>query len=81
MKSYVKFIDLIKTGKTRRVAVNAKDGGALGVIAYYPQWRRFTFQPFPNTIYDSGCLQQINAIVEALYRDYKGVCTLPQQLI
>jgi hypothetical protein len=41
------------------------EGPRLGRIGWYAQWRRYTFAPTPNTIFDVSCLQEIAAFITA----------------
>ncbi len=36
----------------------------LGRVAWYSQWRRYCFLAEPNTIYDTGCLNEISKFIE-----------------
>lgn len=38
----------------------------LGIISWYPQWRRYTFSPAFPTVWDSGCLQAIEIFLNVL---------------
>jgi hypothetical protein len=54
------------SGKTRRWEIRAKDGGAiLGVVQWWPAWRKYAFQPAFPTVYEQDCLRDIAAFVES----------------
>lgn len=54
------------SGKTRIYTVEAKrDQTFLGSVAYYNHWRKYTFNPAPDTSFDAGCLREIAAFCEA----------------
>lgn len=36
----------------------------LGQVRYYPAWRRFCFFPGPGTLFDAGCLKEIEKFCE-----------------
>lgn len=50
---------------TKRWAVTTKAGAQLGVVAFYPKWRQFTFQPFTRSapIFDVKCLRDLTDFV------------------
>ncbi|EFK36820.1 Uncharacterised protein [Chryseobacterium gleum] len=69
---YVKFHEMPFEGKTKRFMVESLNGGFnLGNIIFYPQWRTYTFQPNPNTIFDSKCLNEIINFLKSLNEDRK----------
>lgn len=55
----------------------------LGTIRWYSQWRRYTFQPFAQTVFDESCLTEINQHLRRLMEEYRalrtGSDTAPQQ--
>lgn len=59
--------------KTGRWMVVAKDGDiALGEIRWYPQWRKYTFQPGPRgSIFEPTCLRDIAAFIDERMADRK----------
>jgi hypothetical protein len=48
-----------------------KGAGILGAIAWYGPWRGYCFFPEFDTIFDSGCLQQIREWIAELDTRYK----------
>ncbi|MFR3686569.1 MAG: hypothetical protein ACLTXM_16220, partial [Enterococcus sp.] len=73
-KSYVHFKEMpVKKGmKTKIVAVYSLNGSErLGEIKWYPQWRRYTFFPAMNTLYDPDCLLEISNKVRAMTVEHK----------
>ncbi len=78
MSTY-EFIDIVQegrspSGKTARYRVlNRRSGAVLGVISWYAPWRQYTFNPAPNTVYSTGCLEDIaDFILEAKYEAKVG---------
>jgi hypothetical protein len=57
--TYLSFNLLASAGKTGRWDVRSTAGGSLGVVRFYPQWRKFVFEPAERTLYDHGCLREI----------------------
>ena len=58
--------------KTPKVHVENKSGESLGVILFYPNWRRFVFCPSTDTIFDSSCLSDIKSEVDRLQDEWKN---------
>lgn len=53
------------TGKTKMWEVVSKEGGdRLGLVKWYPGWRRYCFFPAPNTIFEQDCLRDIAQFCE-----------------
>ena len=38
---------------------NKHNSDQLGIIYYFPRWRKFIFEPYIETVYDSQCLTDI----------------------
>lgn len=60
--SYIKFV-LREQGclkrKTEQFDVVNTRGDNLGVIGFYPKWRKFVFEAQPNTVFDADCYREI----------------------
>jgi hypothetical protein len=41
--------------KTKRFRVCALDCTSLGIIRFYPRWRKYAFYPNNDTLYESDC--------------------------
>jgi len=61
MKTFIKFEQHPDhpARKTNIWDVKTNDGFPLGNIRWYSPWRRYVFNPVPNTVFDSGCLTAI----------------------
>lgn len=47
-------------GKTKQWRVSTADRAAtLGVIKFFPRWRKYSFWPNANTLYEADCLRDI----------------------
>jgi len=71
---WVSFIDKGTTpsGKTRRWEVRSKQGGdVLGIVQWWPAWRRYTFQPAYPTTFEQDCLRDIASFIEAATTAHK----------
>ncbi len=51
------------TGKTKVFQVGCNDA-YLGNIKWYAPWRRYTFFPENNTLFDSNCLNEITSFID-----------------
>lgn len=58
-------VDRTAPGKaTRRWDILSRSsGGPLGWIAWYGAWRQYVFYPAPDTLYNNGCLESIQAFL------------------
>lgn len=57
---------IIEGRKTPIYVVVNKSGDSLGIIYFYPAWRKYVFSSYPEMIYDSSCLTDIiNFIAKA----------------
>lgn len=53
------------SGKTDRFTVSGKnDLNVLGWIDWYSPWRRYTYHPTNQTLYDSSCLKEIAEFID-----------------
>lgn len=66
-KEYIEFEELTPKPKTKVYAVrNIKYGTTLGVIKWYPSWRKYCFFSEGNFIYDVICLTDIREFIQNL---------------
>lgn len=54
------------TGKTRRFTVSSARGAVLGEIKWYGAWRQYAFWPAPRTIFNTGCLKDLQGWLDQL---------------
>lgn len=70
---YLNFTELPSKGKTKIIGVGNNNGMKLAFIKWQSGWRRYVFMPFPDTIFDVGCLGEIadfiNELMEARKND------------
>ena len=57
--------------KTRIYCVYTKRGDILGFIKWYGPWRQYTFHPSADTIFNKGCLFDIESFLVRLMNDRK----------
>ncbi len=58
-----KYIEFVRVGDIWRIN-NKRAGDLLGVIVWYPPWRRYTVQPAPDVEFDALCLRDIAAFLD-----------------
>ena len=72
-----KFLEFDKvgwTGKTHVVNILSKSSGfILGKIKWYGPWRQYCFFPTAETIFNIGCLEDINKYIKDLMDERKKV--------
>ena len=56
--------------KTKRWVVSTKQGGELGRVQWFTNWRRYCFFPLPGTTYDANCLRDIADFCEQKTREH-----------
>jgi len=73
MKSYVRFELLEKKKKTNVYLVVSKSSGAsLGRIRWYFAWRQYVFEPFAETVWSRGCMEEVREFIKELMDARKG---------
>lgn len=61
-----------KKPKTNVYVVIANDRDILlGEIRWYASWRKYTFMPEPNTVYETKCLSDIIEFIDYLMNERK----------
>lgn len=66
-KKYIEFSLLEEKPKTKVYAViNIKFGNVLGIIKWYPSWRKYCFFSEGSVIYDVICLDNIRDFIQDL---------------
>lgn len=62
----------VASGKTKLFIVKAERTNAyLGSIKWYGPWRQYAFVPRPDTVFNHGCLHDINVVLKALMDERK----------
>jgi hypothetical protein len=64
--SFISFNERPNPGKLTKIwdVVNASNQSNLGIIAYYPAWRKYVFQPQGETIFDAVCLTDVLSFIQ-----------------
>lgn len=58
--------------KTFNIDVDNKEAMTLGIIKWHNHWRKYVFEPFSSTIFDSSCLKDITKYIDELMEDRKN---------
>lgn len=70
---FISFREVPALGKTKRWEITTKDGkGVLGLVKFYPQWRRYAYFPYVGTLYDQDCLRDIALFCETKTREWRS---------
>jgi hypothetical protein len=59
MGKWIDIHEITANTKTKRFAVTTKDGDSLGEIRFFPTWRKYSFYPYGQTVYEADCLRDI----------------------
>lgn len=64
-ESYLDFIEYDRGHcRTQRWRVKHVEGDDdLGIVKWYPPWRRYCFFPESDTLFDENCLREIHAFI------------------
>lgn len=60
---------IVKKGEAQAAARG--EAKPLGFIGWYAPWRRYTFQPEPNTVFEPTCLRDVAAFIDLVMADRK----------
>lgn len=59
------------SGKTLVWDVATTDGALLGVVKWHGPWRKYTFHPAYDTLFEEDCLREIAQFAEARTAEHK----------
>ena len=72
MAEYIEFKEIPSNKKTNTYQVLSKEGaGVLGEIKWYAPWRKYSFFPATNTLYETKCLTDIIEFINKIMQDRK----------
>ena len=76
MKTHYKFIYFIKVEDKPKTSVwhclSQSTNDLLGEVKWYGSWRQYCFFPEPTTVFNVGCLEDINDFIGQLKKEKKG---------
>jgi hypothetical protein len=69
---WIIFDKVADTGKTSIYEVRTKDGYTLlGRVKWFGRWRKYSFFPMPETVYETTCLTDIVTFINELMQQRK----------
>ena len=72
MKSYIDFELIAEKPKTSVFSIVSKRyGDELGIVKWYAPWRQYCFFPSEETIWNRGCLREVNEFIQKLMDERK----------
>ncbi len=73
-KSYLEFELIENKPKTEVYSINSISSGfRLGTIKWFGSWRQYCFFPNEGTVFNQGCMQDIQDFMQKLMSDRKKV--------
>ncbi len=70
--THIKFVPAQPKPKTKTWwVVNKYDDVSLGNIGWFGRWRRYSFFPNPDTVYEQVCLREIASFCEEQTEKHK----------
>lgn len=63
---------LSASGKTGVWTVLAQRGGVLGGVKWFTSWRKYSFFPAPDCVFEQDCLREIADFIESRTREHGG---------
>lgn len=74
MSKWITFEVIEEKPKTKVWGVFTKDGGVeLGTIKWFPQWRKYSFFPAEQTVFETQCLNDIAQFLFTATENHKKV--------
>lgn len=71
---YLKFDIVRDTGKTKIVfIINIHHDEVIGEIRWFSRWRQYCFLPNHGTVWNTSCLDDVNAVIKQLMNERKAV--------
>jgi hypothetical protein len=58
--------------KTYDVAIENKQGYYLGTISWHGPFRKYTFRPDSDTVWDKSCLNEITKYLDQLMKEWSS---------
>lgn len=57
--------------KTKTWRILTLDDVSLGLVLFFPKWRKFVYQPHGSTLYEETCLRDIASFCEEQTKAWK----------
>jgi len=73
MAKWIEFWFVKDTGKTKVWEVVTIGFGPqkLGAVKWFPRWRKYTFAPQPDTVFEEVCLRDIAEFCEVQTKEHR----------
>jgi len=72
MGTYINFIEITPNPKTKVWEVVTKEeDNFLGIIKWFGRWRKYTFMPSSNSVYEEVCLREIADWIECRTKEHR----------
>ena len=65
MSKYLNFVEVFDT----TIVMSNKRKEPLGKIVYYPRWKQYVFESFPDTVFNDECLVDIVSQIKSLNKN------------
>jgi len=72
--THIQFIPtgIVKGQKTSRWNIESKYGGFLGEIKWFAKWRKYSFFPEPDCIFEETCMRDLSQFIEDRTLEHKA---------
>ena len=72
MSKWIEFYLYEDTGKTKKYNIVTKDYPMiLGEVKWFSRWRKYSFFPAPNTVFEKDCMMDIVDFIDKLMLERK----------
>jgi len=61
---YLDFYLVKRYEKTKKWEIVSKSGHNLGHIKWFARWRQYCFFPYEGTVFNRGCMKEINEFID-----------------
>ncbi len=78
MAKWIEFMHIPQAGKMKTkvfAVINKATRDNIGQIRWYAPFRKYSFMPYPNTVYEQDCLRDIMDFIRELEYERKGQAT------
>ncbi|MDE1768910.1 MAG: hypothetical protein KGH62_06130, partial [Candidatus Micrarchaeota archaeon] len=68
---YIRFHVIEKKEKTKVYGVFTLTDDLIGTIRWYPRWRQYSFFPDKETVWNNGCLRDLQNFIYQITKEHK----------
>lgn len=69
--TYIVFRNIGHIGKRKTLTWEVRSGSLLGHVEWFSRWRKYSFFPMEETVYEQTCLREIAEFCETQTKAYK----------